>query len=43
VDSTSVNSISPYTFGNVVAEHTDWRLDGMWFVNGISLMGVWAP
>lgn len=34
---------SPYTFRNVVAEHTDWRLDGMWFVNGISLMGVWTP
>ncbi len=29
---------TPYTFCNIVRKHTDWAIDGLWFLNGISLM-----
>lgn len=31
---------TPYTFANTVAKYTNWRLEKMWFFNGISLLGL---
>lgn len=31
---------TPYTFANVVRKYTDWRIDGVWFFNGISLLMI---
>jgi hypothetical protein len=31
---------TPYTFGNVIRKYTDWRIDGMWFFNTISLLAI---
>ena len=31
---------SPYTLSNLVAKFTDWTIEGVWFVNAISLMLV---
>lgn len=29
---------SPYTLANTVKKYTTWQIDGMWFLNGISLL-----
>jgi hypothetical protein len=31
---------TPYTFANVVRKYTDWRIDGMWFFNRMSLLMI---
>jgi mannosyltransferase OCH1-like enzyme len=31
---------TPFTFSNVIAKYTPWRMDGMWFFNRISLLAV---
>lgn len=31
---------SPYTFYNVVTKHTNWKVEGLWFFNGMSLLMV---
>ena len=31
---------TPYTLANVIAKYTPWRLDGMFFFNGMSLLAV---
>ena len=31
---------TPYTFSNVVRKYTDWRIDGMWFFNRISMLMI---
>jgi 2-polyprenyl-3-methyl-5-hydroxy-6-metoxy-1,4-benzoquinol methylase len=31
---------TPYTFANVVRKYTDWRIDGMWFFNRISMLMI---
>lgn len=31
---------TPFTFSNVIAKYTPWRIDGMWFFNNISLLAV---
>lgn len=34
---------TPYTFTNVIRKHTDWRIDGLWFFNRISLLMIASP
>jgi len=29
---------TPYTFTNIIRKFTTWRIDGLWFFNGISLL-----
>lgn len=31
---------TPYTFSNVIAKFTPWRIEGMWFFNRISLLAL---
>lgn len=31
---------TPYTFSNVVRKYTDWRIDGLWFFNRMSLLMI---
>jgi hypothetical protein len=31
---------TPYTLVSVLSKYTDWKLDGMWFFNGISLLAI---
>jgi len=31
---------TPYTLASVLSKYTDWKLDGMWFFNGISLLAI---
>jgi 2-polyprenyl-3-methyl-5-hydroxy-6-metoxy-1,4-benzoquinol methylase len=31
---------TPYTLANVLRKYTGWRLDGMWFFNGMSLLAL---
>lgn len=31
---------TPYTFANTIAKYTGWRMEKMWFFNGISLLGL---
>jgi hypothetical protein len=31
---------TPYTFSSVLRKYTDWRIDGMWFFNTISLLAI---
>lgn len=31
---------TPYTFSNVIRKYTDWKIDGLWFFNHISLLAI---
>jgi len=31
---------TPYTLTNTIKKYTDWAIDGVWFVNGISVMAI---
>lgn len=31
---------TPFTFSNVLRKYTDWKLDGLWFFNHISLLAI---
>jgi len=31
---------TPYTLASVLSKYTNWKLDGMWFFNGISLLAI---
>ena len=31
---------TPYTFSNVIAKYTDWKIEHMWFFNRISLLAL---
>lgn len=31
---------TPFTLSNVIAKYTNWRIDGLWFFNNISLLAI---
>jgi hypothetical protein len=34
------NWYTPYTLSNTLAKYTDWKLQGLWFFNGMSLLAI---
>lgn len=34
------NWYTPFTLSNTLAKYTDWKLKGLWFFNGISLLAI---
>lgn len=33
---------TPYTLTNTITKYTDWAIEGVWFINGISVMAIAA-